>query len=146
MPVRLQMLSSGQIDGATLPEPLASAAAAKGSTPIMSTETLGINAGIILAGEDFIKSHSEALNRLYRAYNMAVAYIRDTAEDVYFDKMIEAVGFPPATREVLVLPRYPEAMAPPEEEVAEVLAWLYGKGLTEKEESYKDMVDSSCLP
>ncbi len=146
IPLRLQMLSAGQLDGATLPEPLATAAVSKGSTIIMSTDKLGINPGIILTKEDFIPANNAALSSFYRGYNMAVEYLKNTEKEQYIDKLIDFMGFPPAVRDNMQLPQYTNAAAPPQKEAAEVVEWLYARGLIEKEESYSALVDSSCLP
>ncbi len=146
IPIRLQMLSAGKIDGATLPEPLATAAVVQGSTVIMSSDKLGINPGILLCKEDFIKEHGEALTAFFRGYNKAVDYIRNTDKEEFIDTLVEVMGFPPAARDKMELPAYTAACAPPQKEVEEVVTWLGERELVASEESYDDMVDSSCLP
>ncbi|MBI9107515.1 MAG: ABC transporter substrate-binding protein [Spirochaetales bacterium] len=146
IPLRLEMLQSGKIDGATLAEPLATISVTAGCSVLISTDKLGINPGIVLIGQDFMAENRDAVTAMYRAYNRAVEYLAERDREDYIDGIIEAMGFPPAARDVMELPAYTKAQAPPAEEAAEVVSWLYGRGLIEKEFSYKELVDSSCLP
>jgi len=146
IPVRLEMLQSGKIDGATLAEPLATISVTAGCSVLVSTDKLGINPGILLIGEDFLDENKAAVTSLYKAYNRAVEYLNSSEKEDYIDEVIEAMGFPPAAREVMELPAYTQAQAPPEGEVEEVVAWLLGRDLISKELSYDELVDSSCLP
>ena len=146
IPVRLEMLQGGKIDGATLAEPLATISVTAGCSVLTSTDKLGINPGILLIGEDFLSENSEAVVAMYRAYNKAVDYLNSAERADYIDDVIEAMGFPPAARDVMELPAYTRAEAPPAKEVAEVTAWLYERGLIAEEYSYDELVEASCLP
>ena len=66
IPVRLEMLKSGQIDAATLPEPLASVAVKAGATVISSTDNLGINPGALLFTKETIQSKNAEIAAFYR--------------------------------------------------------------------------------
>ena len=146
IPVRLEMLSAGKIDGATLAEPLATISVLSGCSVLISTDKLGINPGILLIDEDFLTQNKEAVTAMYRAYNKAVEYLNSSNREDYIDGVIEAMGFPPAAREVMELPMYTRAQAPPVDEAAEVVSWLIARNLIKTELSYDDLVDSSCLP
>jgi NitT/TauT family transport system substrate-binding protein len=140
------MLSTGKIDGATLAEPLATISVLSGCSILISTDKLGINPGILLIDEDFLTKNKTAVTAMYRAYNRAVEYLNSSDKADYIDGVIEAMGFPPAARDVMELPVYTKAQAPPENEAAEVVAWLYDRNLVNKKYSYSNLVDSSCLP
>ena len=146
IPVRLEMLQTGKIDGATLAEPLATISVLAGCSVLISTDKLGINPGIMLIDEDFLAGNKASVTAMYRAYNRAVDYINSTPKSEYIDAVIEAMGFPPAAKEVMELPAYTKAQAPPADEAAEVVSWLYNRELISKEFSYDELIDSSCLP
>ena len=71
IPLRLEMLQTGQVDAATLPEPFASSAIKSGAKVLDSTDNLGINPGVIIFAESSIKSKSEGIKAFYRAYDRA---------------------------------------------------------------------------
>lgn len=146
IPVRLEMLQTGKIDGATLAEPLATVSVTAGCSVLISTDKLGINPGILLIDEDFLTADKDALTAMYRAYNKAVDYLLSTDKEEYIDGVIEAMGFPPAAREVMELPAYNRAAAPSESEAEEVVKWLLERDLIQTDFSYDALVDSSCLP
>ncbi len=146
IPVRLELLSNSRIDGATLAEPLATVSVTSGANVLTSTDKLGINPGILLAGTDYASENSKALTALFTAYNKAVDYLIETDKNEYIDSIISEMGFPPAAKEVMELPAYTKAAAPPEKEVKEVIEWLSSRQLIKKEYSFGELVDTSYLP
>ncbi|MDC7226480.1 MAG: MetQ/NlpA family ABC transporter substrate-binding protein [Spirochaetales bacterium] len=146
IPVRLEMLSSGKIDGATLAEPLATISVLSGCNVLISTDKLGINPGILLFDEDFLNANKTLVSSFYKAYNRAVEYINNTDKEEYIDAIIEVMGFPPAAKTVMELPDYTVAQAPQEHEADEVTAWMLERKLINYKISYSELVDSSCLP
>jgi len=55
IPARLEMLQSGKIDAATLPDPLATVAMKNGAKVIESTDRLGINPGVLLFSDQALE-------------------------------------------------------------------------------------------
>lgn len=145
IPVRLEMLKSGQIDAATLPEPLASVAVKSGATVIHGTDSLGINPGVLLFTKDAIEHKKEGLEAFYRAYNKAVTYLQDEPVSSYIDILIDVAGFPEDVKDSLLLPAYTTASLPDTADFDGVMAWLTEKGLIEQSFSYDDLVYSSFV-
>lgn len=145
IPVRLEMLQSGQIDAATLPEPLASVAVKAGASVLGSSNSLGINPGVLLFKADVIKSKSAEIAAFYRAYNSAVDYLQNTPVSDYADILIEAAGFPEDVREELSLPAYTKAALPSADDFDGVMAWLTEKELIKSAYQYDDLVNKSFV-
>ena len=76
IPTRLEMLTNGKLDMATLPEPLASTAIFADGKVLSSSDKLGINPGVMLFTKDAVCSKSEEIKSFYRAYNKAVEYLK----------------------------------------------------------------------
>ncbi len=140
IPVRLEMLNSGKLDGATLPEPLASAALASGAVLLGSSDELGINPGVLLFSEEVISERSGELKAFFDAYNAAVSWLNVQETSDAMDKIIRASGFPESVRSVMVLPRYSPARLPSEKEVEEVVEWMLSHSLIEERYAYADLV------
>ena len=140
IPVRLEMLQSGQIDAATLPEPLASVAVKAGATVIGSSDSLGINPGVLLFTKDSISQKKTEIEAFYRAYNKAVENLKSAPVADYVDILINVSGFPEDVRDQLTLPEYTSATLPGKEDFDGVIAWLTEKGLIQNAYQYDDLV------
>lgn len=138
IPTRLEMLQSGKIDAATLPEPLASVAINAGSVLLNSSDALNINPGVLLFTSDAVKNKSKEISEFYEAYNMAVDYI-NSGKDIT-DILIKN-GFPELIKDSLILPSYTHAVLPDESQITDVIKWLYGKNLIKNSYSYGDLVE-----
>lgn len=145
IPTRLEMLNNGNIDMATLPEPLASTAMASGGKVLSSSDKIGINPGVMLFTKDAMTSKSEEIKALYRAYNKAIKYLNGAKPESYIDFVIKEAGFPESVKSTLILPVYSKASMPSEKELKEVLNWLKAKKLTTSNYSLKDLSNSAFI-
>ncbi len=145
IPVRLEMLQSGQIDAATLPEPLASVAVKAGAMVLDSTDNLGINPGVLLFKTDVIASKNAEIAAFYHAYNRAVEYLKTTAVSDYADILVDVAGFPADVKDSLTLPAYTPAALPSEADFDGVIAWLTDKELIKQAYKYEDLVNKSFV-
>lgn len=145
MPARLEMLQSGKIAGATLPEPLASVAMKDGAKLLASSNELNINPGIILFTGKSINEKEEEIKAMYRAYNKAVTFLTSESVDSYVDILIEKGGFPEAIRGTIVMPVYTQASLPDEKEVVDVIQWLHERGLVKNTFKYEELVNDKFM-
>ena len=145
IPTRLEMLTNGKLDMATLPEPLASAAMASGGKVISSSDKLGINPGVMVFTKDAVESKPEEIKAIYRSYNKAVEFIKQNKPESYIDFVIKEAGFPETVKSTLTLPNYSKADMPSEKELEEVLTWLKAKKLTTNNYKIKDLSNSSFI-
>ncbi|MGP1407076.1 ABC transporter substrate-binding protein [Selenomonas sp.] len=146
IPTRLELLQSGNLAAATLPEPMASIAVHNGCQFITGSDELGINPGVILFTGKSTKEKEAEIKAMYRAYNKAVAYLNSAARSEYIDLVVEKGGFPPAAKDALTLPVYHEAGLPKQSDVADCMAWLKRKALIEETYDYADLVVDFLRP
>ncbi len=146
IPARLEMLQKGKLAAATLPEPMASVAVHNGCRFLTGSDELGINPGVMVFTRTTATERKDELKALYRAYNRAVAYLKQAKREEYIGLVVEKAGFPEAAREALKLPAYHMAALPSEKDVVETMAWLKEKKLVSQSYAYQDLVFGDCLP
>ena len=139
IPVRLEMLQSGNLAAAVLPEPMASVAVASGSRYVTGSGDLGINPGVIVFTDSSINEKAQSIRAMYRAYNKAVKYLNDTPRAEYIDLVMEKSGFPAPARDALDLKPYRSAGLPAEKDVEETVRWVKNRELG-GDYSYDDLV------
>lgn len=139
IPVRLEMLQSGNLAAAVLPEPMASVAVASGSRYVTGSGELGINPGVIVFADASVRDKADSIRAMYRAYDKAVSYLNNTPRADYIDLVMEKSGFPAPARDALQLKPYRSAGLPAEQDVAEAVHWVKSKDLA-GEYSYDDLV------
>lgn len=145
IPARLEMLQNGKIDGATLPEPLASIAIKSGAKLLNSSDRLGINPGVLMFTAQSVEEKSQEIEAMFRAYNKAIDYLNKESVASYMDILIEKAGLPEAVRDVMELPNYTEAALPTEKDVVDVIEWLYDKGLIQNKYDFQDLVEEKFV-
>lgn len=140
MPARLEMLNNGQIDGATLPEPLASGAVANGSELLMSNNEFDTYPGILMVSKKYLDNNTDVFKSFSNAYNKAVEYINSTSQETYFNVVKEKLAFPEGSENYYKVKQYKPLMLPLEKEVEKGMKWLYEKELISEEYAYDDLV------
>lgn len=144
IPVRLEMLQSGNLAAAVLPEPMASVAVASGSRYVTGSGDLGINPGVIVFSDASIQEKAASVRAMYRAYNKAVEYLNHTPRAEYIDLVMEKSGFPAPARDALELKPYRPAGLPAEKDVEEAVHWVKSKDLA-GDYRYDDLVSKLLL-
>ena len=139
IPVRLEMLQSGNLAAAVLPEPMASVAVASGSRYVTGSGELGINPGVIVFADSAINEKADSIRAMYRAYNKSVEYLNHAPRAEYIDLVMEKSGFPAPARDALELKPYRPARLPAEKDVEEAVHWVKSKELA-GDYRYDDLV------
>lgn len=139
IPVRLEMLQSGNLAAAVLPEPMASVAVASGSRYVTGSGELGINPGVIVFSDSAINEKADSIRAMYRAYNKSVEYLNHAPRTEYIDLVMEKSGFPAPARDALELKPYRPAGLPAEKDVEEAVHWVKSKELA-GDYRYDDLV------
>jgi len=145
IPTRLEMLTNGKLDMATLPEPLASTALSTGGKVLSSSDKIGINPGVMIFTKDSITSNPKEIKALYRAYNKAIVYLKETKPESYIDFVIQESGFPATVKSNLTIPNYSLASMPSEKELKEVTNWLKSKKLSNSNYKLQDLSNNSFI-
>lgn len=145
IPVRLEMLQSGKVTAATLPEPLATVAISNGAVFINSSDNLNINPGILMFTKSVIEDKEKEIKKMYKAYNKAIDYINEHDKSDFVDILIKVAGFPPVIKDTLILPEYNEAEQVSEKDFNNVINWLYNKNLINNKYNYNDIVNKEFV-
>ncbi len=140
IPVRLEMLLSGQLDAAVLPDPLLAFAEFQGAT-IIADDTVGDNLSqvVLLFHDNIVNERTAVLKSFYKAYSMAVEDINSNREN-YRELFVEKAKVPAPIAEIYIIPSFPQPEVPSEEDVQRILNWLQKKDLVKGNIFYKDLV------
>ncbi len=144
IPVRLELVLSGGIDGAGLPEPLLTAAVARGAVLVATTEESHIDAGVVLFSKRIIDRRLEELRAFYRAYAAACERINGR-QDAYRSYLVEKAGFPAEIRDTYRFVRYLSPALPETAQVQGALDWLTARGLLSKALGPAELLDGRAV-
>ncbi|MDR0718381.1 MAG: ABC transporter substrate-binding protein [Treponema sp.] len=140
MPLRLEMVLEGRIEGASLPEPLLTAAAAQGAPLLSTTDSTGIDAGIMLFSKKVLDERLEAVRAFYRAYYKAAQKI-NANPDAYREYLVDKAAFPAAVKDTYRFVRYRKPSLPDNSQIEGALNWLKSRNLLEADLKPGDLVD-----
>ena len=145
MPIRMQMLLSGAVKAATLPEPLASIAAGKGArvlaTDRESKESLSQT--VIVFRNQVLAERRQDIAQFFKAYGAAVAAINASPEK-YRPLFVEKGRIPADLAATYPIPTYPLPRPFSPTLYQPVIDWLTAKKLVGTL-GYEDMVATDFL-
>jgi len=144
MPLRLEMVLNGLIEAASLPEPLLTAAVQQGAVLLSTTDTTGIDAGIMLFSKKALDGRLDSVKAFYRAYYRAASLI-NANPDAYRNYLVEQAAFPESTKDAYRFVTYRKPGLPDETQVNNVLAWLKARKLLDADLTYKDISDARAI-
>jgi len=144
MPLRLEMLLTGAIEAASLPEPLLTAAVARGAVLLSTTDTSGIDAGIMLFSKKVLDTRLDSVKAFYRAYYKAALQI-NADPDAYRGYLVEQAAFPEAVKDAYRFVHYRKPSLPDENQITKVLNWLKTRKLLDADLSYADLTDPRAI-
>ncbi|GHV90905.1 hypothetical protein AGMMS50268_14080 [Spirochaetia bacterium] len=141
MPLRLEMIQNGQIEAVSLPEPLLTAAVEQGGVLLSTTDTTGIDAGILLFSKKTLDTRLDDVTKFYRAYYRAAQKI-NANPDAYRNYLVENAAFPAAVRNAYRFVTYRKPGLPDKAQIDQALAWLKTRQLLSVDLKAEDLVDS----
>jgi NitT/TauT family transport system substrate-binding protein len=139
IPVRLQLLLSGGIEAAILPEPLVSAAVLQGARVIADDRVIDFSETIIALDNSLMKQDPTLKERFLNACKKAAIQINTdpgSCTDILFAKC----NVPPALRGIYEIPYFVENHTPGEDEIDQIQAWLIPKGVIDQKMPYDTIV------
>jgi NitT/TauT family transport system substrate-binding protein len=146
IPVRFELLINGQIEAATLPDPLASGAVAAGAVLLMDDTAIpDLSLSIVAFSVESLEARPEAVRRFLRAWSMAVDELNNNPE-AYEALLVEVGRVPESIQGSFQMPPFPEDGVPAPEPVADAVQWARDEGLVQNDVPYDEMVDDSFLP
>jgi len=140
IPERFQLLMSGALPAATLPDPLAEAAIAAGavlviddlSHPEFSVSVLSFTSALT-------DNNSRAVEGFVRAWNRAVADLNSNPE-AFRELFLEKVRVPEIIEETFRIPEFPYGEIPDQDQWNDVISWLQEKEVLETSPLYESSI------
>lgn len=139
MPIRLQMLLSGDVPAALLPEPLLTLAEVRGAQVVADDRVLNTALTVIALRTKLLKTSSDLPARFLHAYALALDWIRNHPENA-MDLLIARTRFPPEVKGRYRMPWFPDVGAPSPQDVKAARAWIHQNGLAESVPGYEEVV------
>jgi NitT/TauT family transport system substrate-binding protein len=145
IPVRFEQLMAGQVQAATLPDPLAQGAVAAGAKLIVDdSQFTQYSHSVLVFGVKTIASKPNTLSKFLSAWNKAVSDL-NTDPDAYRDLLIEKGRVPESIQGSYTMPPFPEKEITSQEQWEDVVAWMLDKELISREIPYAEAVDTSLM-
>ncbi len=145
MPIRMQMLLSGSIKAATLPEPLASVAREKGAVQLLADDQSAesLSQTVLIFRTRVLEQRKDDVIRFFVAYRKAVELINGSPE-TYRGLFVKQSRVPPNLAPTYPIPVYPLPQPFPRDLYDPVMNWLTGKDVA-KPVAYEYMVYQDFL-
>ncbi len=142
IPERFQLLMSGQISAATLPDPLAQAAVAAGAIEVISdTSHPDYSMSVLSFSTEALNSRTSEIKDFMKAWNKAVGKLNENP-NAYRTLFLEKIPVPPSVSDTFIIPPFASPGLPEKHQWDDVLNWLEEKGLITDRPSYSDSVGS----
>ena len=145
MPIRMQMLLSNSVAAATLPEPLASIAEAKGAKVLLkdSSALQSLSQTVIIFRSEVLEKKKAAVQSFFAAYGDAVKSINSSPEK-FRPLFLEKGRIPAFMADSYPIPVYPEPEPFSVDLYQPVIKWLVTKGFVD-EIAYEEMVSQDFM-
>jgi NitT/TauT family transport system substrate-binding protein len=146
IPDRMALLGSGELNAATLPDPLSTLAIQQGAKTIIDdTSHPEYGYSVYSFRKQMIDENPEAIRGFLAAIEEAIALIN--ADPTKWDSlMVEQKLLPEPLAGAYKLPPFPTASVPSQAQWDDVLAWAKDEGLIKNDLSYQESVNPSLLP
>ncbi|MHB1162725.1 MAG: ABC transporter substrate-binding protein [Chloroflexota bacterium] len=145
IPVRAEMLAKGQLQAATLPEPLASLAQQQGARRLIDDSKTGTGQSVITFRQEVVSRNPEAIRRYLAAYEKAVGMINGSPNK-YRDLMVDKAKVPDSLKESFNVPQFAQGQLIAQKDLEDVMQWMVERKLLEKAIPYDRMVAQGLLP
>ncbi len=139
IPIRMQLLLSGQIAAALLPEPLLSLAESKGARVLLDDRRLDLTETVIALNRNWVVADPGRLARFRTAYAKAVETIRQEPEAMT-DILIRRCRLPSERSTSWRLPVFPAAGLPTSRDIDLVQQWLIENRMIDTPLNERDIV------
>lgn len=144
LPARLAMVGNGTLDGAVIPEPMASQGALNGLQKVMLDFNDEFSPEIMVFTQNSIDKKERELKLFHEVYNEAVSLMIEK-EDLARDILIKTLDLNPAIKEDIIFPEYHDVRVPSESYIQKIMDWnkeVLGQSF---ELDYKDLVNDSFV-
>jgi NitT/TauT family transport system substrate-binding protein len=143
---RMNLLASGQIQAATLPDPLSTLGIQSGATVVIDdTAHPEFGNSVISFRASVIDDHPEAIRGFLAAVERASADI-NADKTQWADLLTERQLVPAPLIGSYEVPDFPAASVPTQSQWEDVVSWAQERGLITADVPYANAVDASFLP
>jgi len=123
IPARLEMLKSGQLEMAVIPEPLASTAELQGLEKRVYKNKYNFTPEAMIFTEKTLTEKDEAAAAFHRAYNRAVKEIQQDDAEAR-EILINKLDLPMEIKDLIAMPEYHLSRVPTEAYLNRVIEWI----------------------
>lgn len=146
IPERFQLLMQGQLQAATLPDPLAQSAIEQGAMLVIDDSAHpDVAVSVLTFSSASLEAKPEAVRAFLAAWTRAAKDINADPE-AYRALLLANIPVPPNVQETYQIPPFPVAEVPTADQWNDVVVWLQDKGLIEASPTYADTVTTAYLP
>ena len=145
IPIRLQMLLTGQVAAAILPEPLVTLAESKGARLLADDSGRGVSPTVLAFSDRFLSENPKEAKAFLSAVSRAVTFINGNPSDVR-PIMNHSCQVPEPLQQKFAVPVFPKLSLPDQNHILDVYGWLRTKGILKTEMTFKQMVADGYLP
>lgn len=147
IPLRFEMLMSGQIKAATMPEPFISLVTAKGGKAILidTQAKQNYSHSVIIFTDKAIAEKADGIKRFFVAYNLAVLDIKADPQ-AYRAVLAEKAKLPAEVADTWKVTPSSPAQAPKQADVEAVMEWLVAKKIIAQPIPYEAITNSTLYP
>jgi NitT/TauT family transport system substrate-binding protein len=143
---RLNLISSGQLAAANLPDPAASLAILNGAAAVIDDSSYPeIGHSVISFSRSFLGQNPQSVRAFLQAVEQAVLAI-NADRNAWDDLLMDQALVPPPLIGVYQLPEYPLASVPSEAQFQDAFQWAMDKGLLSAPVNFSTSVDAAYLP
>ena len=128
IPVRMQLLLSGTIEAALLPEPLVSLAEYNGARVIVDDRILNLPETVIAINNALLKRDPTLKDRYLNALESAVNKINSDSANLS-DDVLAKINVPEVIKSSYKIPEFPLNASPSGAEINEIQDWLIKKAI-----------------
>lgn len=144
IPQRLEILQSGIVDMAVVPEPMASQGELNGMIKRVYENEDEYSPNVLVFNQAAITEKKEAIQAFYRAYNKAVVLIQEDDSQAR-DALISQLNLNPEIKGLISFPLYSKARLFDEAYYTMIKTWIKDNLNIETDKGYSDLVDPQFL-
>ncbi|MDD3978554.1 MAG: MetQ/NlpA family ABC transporter substrate-binding protein [Methanomicrobium sp.] len=145
IPIRLQMLLSGQVPAAMLPEPLVTFAEQKGCRILVDDAGADASATVLVFNEKFLAGYPGTVKKFLGAVEKASRYINKHPDEIR-PVMNRECRVPESIQQTFPIPEFPKLSLPDHNQVMDVYSWLKRKKIVKTDLTFSQMVGDGFLP
>jgi NitT/TauT family transport system substrate-binding protein len=146
IPMRFEQLMNGNLQVATLPDPMAQGALAGGARLVVDdTKFPNLSQSVLTFRNESLRAKPNTVKKFLMAWEKAVEEL-NAHPDKYKDLMIDKGRVPESIKGTYKMPPFPPSGIPSAAETDDVVKWMREKGLISRDMPYQEWVDPAYLP